>query len=490
MFVRHRLLAIAAVVAALLLPRPGGAAETRLEGPGMGAWAEDGVVSATADSDPVVYWDLVPMVIEATGAESVVVTVQTDGTVDTVSLALQAGGTLPLASAGGGKFTTTVTHGQAIQSLNRFTAGSATPCSSLGFCQSFIGFLDYYQGATRVLRGNLFISVTDDGIPPVDVADIAPGMRRTPHLVSFPWPFDHRTVDPTAVLQRFYAVFGDDYDFINIVSTPPFHENRWHFNTRNQVNGIGLPVFDNSSAYHSGGRLLGVNRFHIPTLFDLAERGSVHETGHQWGVYISQVPAMQGYSPHWPLSSMARGVMGWSTPGGQGLEFPFSLQLLPGGDYATTKVPLLQSFLDIELYLMGLLPPQEVGPHFVFANQSQSFEDGLLEGPVVPLSVADIIATYGPRLPGPATAQRHFTMASIFVSRFRPLTDREMRFFDYMAARGEAAAPVPYGHPFLGAIGATPFAPATGGRATLSTTLAVPIAFDHRVIIPSLAASR
>jgi hypothetical protein len=65
-------------------------------------------------------------------------------------------------------------------------------------------------------------------------------------------------------------------------------------------------------------------------------------------------------------------------------------------------------------------------------------------------------------------ATRAFHEATIVVSRIQPLSDREMAFFDYFAARGEATTPLPVHSGFLKAT-QNPFALATQGRATLTT---------------------
>jgi hypothetical protein len=86
------------------------------------------------------------------------------------------------------------------------------------------------------------------------------------------------------------------------------------------------------------------------------------------------------------------------------------------------------------------------------------------------LTVQDVIAAHGPRVPAYPNAPSRFTMATLLVSMDRLLSAREMSFFEFFAARGEATSPVSYSSGFARGT-AKPFAVATAGRGTLSTTL-------------------
>ena len=102
---------------------------------------------------------------------------------------------------------------------------------------------------------------------------------------------------------------------------------------KNEVDGIGLSRSNNTRVYGSNGRLQGINVFPIDTFFDMADTGAVHETGHQWINFLT-LPILRSGSPHWPVSSLARGIMGFNIPGSiVGGNFPFNLVPLPNGDY-------------------------------------------------------------------------------------------------------------------------------------------------------------
>jgi hypothetical protein len=126
----------------------------------------------------------------------------------------------------------------------------------------------------------------------------------------------------------------------------------------------------------------------------------------------------------------------------------------------------------MELYLMGLLPPDSVRPHVVFADQNQQSQlraGGILRGRVDTVRVAHVIATDGVRTPA-ARQSQEFRMATIVLTRGGILTRQEFDFFEYVAARGELRVPVVASNGITR--GTTqPFFLATGGRATLSTRI-------------------
>ena len=121
---------------------------------------------------------------------------------------------------------------------------------------------------------------------------------------------------------------------------------------------------------------------------------------------------------------------------------------------------------DVELYLLGLADPSEVGPHVVFADQSQGLTLGAtLRGPTTTVTIDDIVAANGPRRPAWDGVPKTFRMATIVVSRGRLLTPWEMAYYDRQAARGEATSLLE-DYDF-----ASPFFVNTGGRGILRTRL-------------------
>ncbi len=139
--------------------------------------------------------------------------------------------------------------------------------------------------------------------------------------------------------------------------------------------------------------------------------------------------------------------MGWATSrGGQGLNFSYDL-VPDNGDFI--KVPNYDPkvFTDLDLYLMGLLGPDEVGEHFVFDDQNQT-TGSVLHGPVTIVTIDDIISHVGPRVPDHTISQKVFNIATIIVSKDGLLSKDTMRFYDYFSARAEGTEIVAYSSGF------------------------------------------
>jgi len=338
-----------------------------------------------------------------------------------------------------------------------------------GDLHAVAGVLDFYNGATRSSRLNVVENVRDATVPDVAVTERASDVQRSPHVVNI--RFDSLFLGggiPTAVPRRFYALFGDDYDFLAVIEQVNVVANRNYQSVRNSETGFGVTTFDRSASVGSLGHILGMIDYPTSSFFDLAETGSLHEIGHRW---MSYLPGANS-GAHWAVSDIAYGIMGFSLPGGEGGAFPFTLTAA-GPDYAVHLTSPATRYNDLELYLMGLGPASEVGPHFVFQNQNQSsqlHDGGLLLGPVTPLTINDVIAAAGPRVPAYGQAQTSFNVGTIVLSYGRLLTREEMAYFDFMAARGEATTPVHY---TVGLASGTtlPFVLATNGRGRLSTTI-------------------
>ncbi len=300
------------------------------------------------------------------------------------------------------------------------------------------GELDLYRGATHVITVGAGILITDS--KPVNVVRLNSATQYSRNGVNL------RLTDAEFfgegqfnqfISKRFYALFPDDFDMLNIVYEGGTFQNRTHDALQNQVKGIGVGIGSNTSAYGSAGKLLGINRFPIDSLLDLDRgRGSgyafLHEMGHQWLV------AVAGGDGHWPLSDLAAsGMMGYSGFGGQGQGIAGTLAPEGTGYRVTEWWGLTRpAYNDLELYLMGMVPASAVLPHFVFRNQNQASETGhggFLQGPVDPVTIEDIIRANGPRVPDSTTSQKTFRIATIFVTLDRSATPEEMAYYDHAA---------------------------------------------------------
>ncbi|HEX6737016.1 MAG TPA: hypothetical protein VF310_01970, partial [Vicinamibacteria bacterium] len=346
-----------------------------------------------------------PIVVNPRIPDAVALKLKAPPSVDSAVVELAAGGTVTLTPSGPNLF-----------------CGMFTPAQVLAGYQAddvqhnFVGFLNLNSGPTRLTRINVFINVADESVPLVAPERLQDDLQVTPHLanivVSDRLP---QNLDLAAVARRFYQAYPDAYDFLNIVSTPSYTGNRFHFTVRNAVGGIGVDTIDNTAAYGSAGRLQGISRFPIGSFFDMAEKSGIHELGHQWIAFLGGIPALSPGRPHWPPSTLAYGIMGFSIGGmgGQGGEFSYALTPLGAGEYRLDPTSPADAYNDMELYLMGLAPPESVGPHVVLEDKAPC-AGCVFKGTTV--TVQDVIAAHGPRVPAYPNAPTRFTMASMIVS--------------------------------------------------------------------------
>jgi hypothetical protein len=342
----------------------------------------------------------------------------------------------------------------------------------------FVGFLKLFQNTRMIFRGNVFAEIITNQIPRLPITRLATDAQRTTHVLNL---VDADFVtgvnsDVTRITRRFYQLVGDDYDFLNIVYISARFQNRHHFATRNDVRGIGLNVFNNTAKYGSSGKLSGISVFPNSSFFDGADYGYQHELGHQW-INFLKIPPLAGGIPHWPISSLASGVMGFSIPPtGQGGSYPCFVTSEPGGIRLTPRTgpPV---FTDLDLYLMGLLPASQVGDQLVFADQNLAntlpCNNQLVTVAVTRVSIKDITDALGTRVPDSTNAPKKFKVATILVSKNGLLGEDEMAFFNFFARRAEETKEVAIHQGFLKGT-SKPFVISTRGLGELNTQINAP----------------
>jgi hypothetical protein len=334
----------------------------------------------------------------------------------------------------------------------------------------FIGFLNVLNGSTATMRGNLFVDVYTSVMGVYPVSRLSQFVQATTRVVNIHDAGYFTSRNLSNVTREFYRYFPDNYDVLNIVFDPQRFENRTHFVVKNTVSGVGLSMTDSSATYGSGGRLTGISQFPISRLFDGVESGTLHELGHQWINFLRGAPFASG-APHWPYSSMASGIMGFSIggTGGQGGNYPCTITEDPRG-YLLTPRADTPVFNDIDLYLMGLLPANEVRTQFAFADQAAAPQvrcEGIFTGAMTPITINEIMAAGGgPRVPAYGQAPNNFTMATVLVTRNGLASPEMMSFYSWMAERAEWRTRVPTHSGFVKELG-QPFYLATGRRGTL-----------------------
>jgi hypothetical protein len=385
---------------------------------------------ATAAGAQTISWiKYDPSAIRSDRTAPATIELVTAGSVTGVRLDFAAGGSLTLTPTAPNHWSGSV---PAAQLLAGYDASDVN--------HNVVGFVRLLAGATTAVSYNSVINVVDGRVPAPPIRQLDATARATPRIVNLHRPFITASEVQSAV-QQFYTYYRDDFDFVQVVfALPSYPANRYHFMVRNDVQGIGAALSNNSAAYGSAGKLKGITVYPIDTFFDLGESAFSHELGHQWINFLKN-PSLAAGSPHWPPSTMARGIMGLSIPGsGAGGDFPYRIELVNGTTAHVTLSVVTQEFSDLDLYLMGFLPPASVAPGIVI--QGSGCTDCTVAASQV--TIADVIAANGARLPGSTTSQKAFRIANVVISRDRLLNDEELAVLDYFAARGEATEILPY----------------------------------------------
>lgn len=322
----------------------------------------------------------------------------------------------------------------------------------------------------------------DDATPPVDDAGTPPADDTSnvarigrPDVLTVradgSWTFADM-LDVTAFGREFYREHPDDYDFLAVYTEGEFTE-FWALavTVDDTIRGIGI---DDGWGLEPGiagsaGRLQQINLMNTPRLYAPAAADAdvlIHETAHRWGAYVLLDSAphddvlLDGFGGHWNVHV--------HTGGPSALGYGDLVDLGSGRFRFTRRNPL--RFSPLELYLAGWITAAEVPPLFYVVDAhgydpatswdgawgpASYGENASFAGTRRDFTVADLIATNGPRVPAAGTGPRELRFAFVLVCR------------DVSACNADDLAVVETQRRAFPA----QFAAATGGHATAVTTL-------------------
>ena len=248
---------------------------------------------------------------------------------------------------------------------------------------------------------------------------------------------------PRAVIAReFYRTHPDNYDFLVVFSTFEFDTGEaqaFHLGVRNDVEGIGLSEFDNGELFGSEEQLKSyidmgaLTRYEFdPLQPGFAQSMSVlsHEVLHRWGVRASYIDNAGEVSDR----LLGRGDSHWSFFVDSNASVEYGHQWRDNGDGTFTAEAARRFYSPTDLYYMGLYSPEEVPDFFLINPTDSTFDADALPAPgtVVngtreDISIDDIIAHEGPRVPAADGSERDFRMAFIaLVAPGETLSDRDL----------------------------------------------------------------
>ncbi len=261
-------------------------------------------------------------------------------------------------------------------------------------------------------------------------------------------------IEPTLLLQptveqfitQFAQQFPNDADFVLLTLDAHREQLRFNavggFNIAIKVPEAGLGPFVSVSSFSTLPNLRSY--IYLARKDSLVLGPSLHELAHGWGVRLlaPDVLAQQitDSESHWGFSS-AGGQMGGWLPGtlvnlGNG-RFELSSGEVASGGRSFNNVP----YSPIELYLMGLADPSEVDPIQVAINPAPLSLFQFTADEIVELTIDDIVAANGRRVPSAEDSQRSFKLTLIVLTDHE-LNSAEWKFYqdsmDFFSAEADA----------------------------------------------------
>jgi len=293
---------------------------------------------------------------------------------------------------------------------------------------------------------------------------------------SEPYPAVDQEIDFSVATRKFYSIYPDEFDFLVVIPTHRNYRSSYGYlegpvpfeiTVRTPAKGIGEQDFNDAVLYGSQGRLLSV-------VYHSAGYGSVltHEIGHTWSAYVGfDSGLLHPDRPfHWTENTDIGGIMSEYIvpPNNQNVsEYSTGTYYLQANVDGTFQMYDAQSdkandvYAPLELYLMGLVPPEEVPPVNVLINPDYSNPEMVTAEQINTYTIQDIIAqSDSARIPAYPEAQKAFNIGFIFFSD-QEFSPAELAWGS-MVARGFSAQE---------SVGVNNFYTATGGRATLNAHL-------------------
>ena len=230
-----------------------------------------------------------------------------------------------------------------------------------------------------------------------------------------------RGFDTLAYTRRLYEEFEDAFDYVlfvyNFDERPEDLPSGWYISVRNDTQGIGKRIF---SYPDYGKQLLGVTVLSYRSAIQWGP--SLHELMHCWANFVIPTSSWS----HWGFSSAYGQLGGFRLDdlvhlGGDRYKvLSFFGTFANGGN----SVP----YSPVELYLAGLIPPDEVPDLWVAGDGEWLVENGervwsdddqprpIFTAPTArTMTIEDIIAEHGERIPDWTVSQKDFQAAAVLL---------------------------------------------------------------------------
>lgn len=233
------------------------------------------------------------------------------------------------------------------------------------------------------------------------------------------------------IAKEFFRLHKDEYDFIVIFSNfdfqmPATGVAAFYLGVKNDTEGIGKLLFDYTELFGSNGKLQGIiDMGNISNLiadpldpnFEKTLRILSHEQMHRWGAYVQYIDENGEIS----TALLGKDDEHWSFLLDSQASVLYGNDWKDNGDGTFTSIAIQKYTSPLDLYLMGLYEKSQVPPLLLINNPDidpwKMPEVGAkISGTPQYISIDDIIAAEGERIPGPSESQKTFKTAFILIT--------------------------------------------------------------------------
>ncbi len=238
------------------------------------------------------------------------------------------------------------------------------------------------------------------------------------------------TIPRQLITQKYYETHKDEYDFLVIFTNfdfkmPEIEARAFYKHIKNDTIGLGLELFDYSQSFGSDGLLQGTidmgNLNNIVTnsydpKFDTTLVTLCHEVLHRWSAKTSYIDENGDISN----ALLGRGGSHWSFLLDSDASLEYGNRWRDNGDGTYTSTDVLAGFSPLDLYLMGMIGADQVPPMMLIDSPLVDPErlperDVTISGTTKTVTIEDIIAANGERVPSVENAQKSFKAGFIYV---------------------------------------------------------------------------
>lgn len=241
-------------------------------------------------------------------------------------------------------------------------------------------------------------------------------------------------IDDLAVASAFFDTFQDIYSHLVIWVDFPIDFGgafAFHLGVKNQIEGIGRRLFDLSNLGGSDGVLESYLQMgslgNYPTDPDNEFLGTNstlevlgQEAGHRWGSFVQFIDDDGRRSN----DLLGRALAHWSFLLDSDASVLEGNDIRDNGDGTFTTVESTERFSRLDQYLMGLRPKKQVPDFFYVMDTSGVAQPGdgpqvgvVIGGTRVDVTIEQVIAAEGARVPKSADAPKVFKMAFVLLAR-------------------------------------------------------------------------